>query len=326
MELVKEMLAGQEKSLARLITMVEREDYDVPRIMKLINPHLGKGYRLGVTGMPGGGKSTIVDRLTKVIREKGLTVGIVCADPTSPFTGGAVLGDRIRMQQHYLDNGVFIRSMASRGSQGGLPINTRGVTKLLDAFGKDFIIVETVGVGQTELDVMENVDTVIVVLTPESGDAIQTMKAGLLEIADIFAVNKADRPGVYNMVGELEAMIELRSKAASWKPPVLATQAVNNVGMEKLYLEVERHRQALEDTGQLSQRRQLQRKREFIQTVQRRVTAQLAKFIETDGQLSTYMEKVERGEIDPYSAARKILSSEALLATWSQELAKTREG
>jgi len=194
-ELVRKMLAGSTQSLARLITMVEREAPEVPQIMSLIYPHLGRAYLVGITGPPGGGKSTLVDRLTAVMRSGDFSVGILAADPTSPFSGGALLGDRIRMQQHYLDKGVFIRSMATRGSRGGLPRAARGVIKLLDAFGKDFVLVETVGVGQTELDIMEATDTTVVVLVPEAGDAIQTLKAGLLEIADIFVVNKADRGG-----------------------------------------------------------------------------------------------------------------------------------
>src|SRR4030042_1689813 len=194
MELIDKMLTGDVPSLARLISIVERDNAEVPAVMKLVYANPGKAYCVGITGPAGAGKSTIVDKLTAVIRQQGLTVGIICADPSRPFSGGRALGDRIRMQQHYLDEGVFIRSMATRGSQGGLPRNTSYVIKLLSAFGKDFILVETVGVGPTELDIMQNTDTTVVILTPEAGDTIQTMKAGLLEIADIFVVNKADRP------------------------------------------------------------------------------------------------------------------------------------
>jgi LAO/AO transport system kinase len=323
MELVEAMLTGDVLSLARLITAVERDGADVPRIMKQLYPHLGKAYCIGITGPPGGGKSTIVDRLTAVMRQRGFTVGIIAADPTSPFSGGAVLGDRIRMQQHYLDEGVFIRSMATRGSHGGLPQATGGVIKLMSAFGKDFILVESVGVGQTELDIMQNVDTVVVVLVPEAGDAVQTMKAGLFEIADIFVVNKADRPGADKLVAELEMMADSRSGENRWRVPVIATEAINNVGIEELYGQMEKHRQALEETGGLSQRRQEQRRREFLQIVERRVSQELLELVEKDKDLRRHMAMVETGKVDPYSAADEILRLRTL-AGWSRQTAERR--
>jgi len=322
MKLVEEMLAGDVLSVARLITKVERDDADVPEIMKLVYPYLDKAYCIGITGPPGAGKSTVVDRLTTVIRQQEFTVGIIAADPTSPFTGGAVLGDRIRMQQHYLDDGVFIRSMATRGSHGGLPRSTSGVIKLLSAFGKDFVLVETVGVGQTELDIMKNVDTTVVILVPEAGDTIQTMKAGLFEIADIFVVNKADRPGADNLVAELNTMVHQYSKQSWWQAPVMATEAINDVGISELYEQIEKHRQALEETGRLSQRRQQQRRQEFLETVERRVTDELLRLVERDEELAGYMAMVEAGEVDPYSAADEVLRPGALLASWSRQLAE----
>jgi len=318
------MLAGDVLSLARLITKVEGDGAEVPEVMKQVYPHLGKAYCVGITGPPGAGKSTVVDRLTAVMRGQGLTVGIIAADPTSPFTGGAVLGDRIRMQQHYLDAGVFIRSMATRGSHGGLPRSTSGVIKLLDAFGKDFVLVETVGVGQTELDIMQSVDTTVVVLVPEAGDTIQTMKAGLFEIADMFAVNKADRPGADNLVAELGMMVHLYSQQSWWQVPILATQAINDVGTKELYEQIEKHRQALEETGRLSQRRQEQRRREFMETVERRVAGELLKLVESDEELRRHMAMVEAGEVDPYSAADEVLRPGAFLASWSRQLGEKR--
>jgi len=286
--------------------------------MKLIAPHLGKAHCIGVTGPPGVGKSTLADKLTALMRKQGLKVGIIAVDPSSPFTGGAVLGDRIRMQQHYLDDGVFIRSMATRGSMGGLPQTTSSVIKLLDAAGKDIILVETVGVGQSEVDIMEKTDTVLVILCPESGDAIQTMKAGLFEIADIFVVNKSDHPGADNFVRDIQAMLQLR-EPSWWNIPVVATEAVNDVGIEELYKQIQLHHQALCEDGRLSQRRQLQRKQDFIKTLERKLAHKLLMLIEQDGQLSSYIERVEKGELDPHSAADEILKSGNLLTDWLRQ-------
>ena len=270
-ELVERMLAGDQQSLARLISLVERESPQASQIMEAIYPHTGNAYRIGITGPPGGGKSTIVGKLTSVAREKGLSVGIIAVDPTSPFSGGAVLGDRIRMHQHYLDDEVFIRSMATRGSHGGLPRTASAVMKLLDAFGKDIIFIETVGVGQTELDIMETVDATVVVLVPEAGDTIQTMKAGLMEIADIFAVNKADRPGADSLVADLEIMLHQSPKQDWWQVPVLPTQAVNEIGTRELYEQIEQYHQALKQSGRLALKRQQQRKAELFQTIERKI-------------------------------------------------------
>ena len=248
-------------------------------------------------------------------------MGIIAVDPTSPFSGGAVLGDRIRMQQHYLDKGVFIRSMATRGSEGGLPQSASSVIKLLSASGKDFILVETVGVGQTELDIMQSADTTVVVLVPEAGDTIQTMKAGLFEIADIFAVNKADRPGADNLVNDLRNMLHLHTGQTWWEVPVLATQAIHDVGIDELFKQIEKHRQTMEETGELCKRRQEQRRREFLETVERRVSDELLKLVERDKEMGRYMKMVESGEIDPYSAADEILRSGVVMTNWSQQLA-----
>jgi len=313
MELVEQMLKGEIVPLSRVISLVENESKEMPEIMKLIAPRAGKAYCVGITGPPGSGKSTLVDKLTAIIRKQDLTVGIIAADPSSPFTGGAVLGDRIRMQQHYLDEGVFIRSMASRGSLGGLPQTTGSVIKVLDAFGKDIILVETVGVGQSEIDIMKNSDTVVVVLCPEAGDSIQTMKAGLFEIADIFVVNKADHPGADNLINDIQSMLHLHNGSSWWDIPALATEAVNNVGIEELYQQIQRHRRILEETGRLTQRRQKQRRDEFFETIKQKVGKRLIRAIKQDSELANYAQRVESGEIDPYSAADKVLKSGKLL-------------
>ncbi|NQT48902.1 MAG: methylmalonyl Co-A mutase-associated GTPase MeaB [Chloroflexi bacterium] len=315
-DLVKKMLSGDRQSLARLITLVEREGPEVAAIMAAIYPHTGKAFSVGVTGPPGGGKSTLVARLTSIARGKGSQVGVLAVDPTSPFSGGAILGDRVRMQQHYLDDGVFIRSMATRGSYGGLPKTASSVVKVLDAAGKDIIYIETVGVGQTEIDIMEASDTTVVVLVPEAGDTIQTMKAGLMEIADVFVVNKADRPGADYLVAEIQGMLHQNQKQSWWQVPVVATQAANDVGTEELFEHIERHRQALEESGNLAAKRAQQRRKDLLRNIEHSITKLVMEQVEMDEQLATYLERVAKGEIDPYSAAKEILSSQTLLENW----------
>jgi len=315
-DLIKGMLAGKEQALARLITMIEREDPEVPFIMSKIYPKLGRSYVVGVTGPPGGGKSSLVDRITAKMRADKKSVGIIACDPSSPFSGGAVLGDRIRMQQHYLDKGVFIRSMATRESRGGLSPTTKEVVKLMDAFGKDFVLIETVGVGQTELDIMDAADTVIVVLVPEAGDSIQAMKAGILEIADIFVVNKADREGAETVADDLRQMLRLNPKHAWWEVPVLTTQAVNDIGIDELYAQIKKHHQALEDNGQMVLRRQSQRKAEFLEVVERTISERILALIRKDKSLTLALDKILKGDMDPYTATDELLNSKTLLNTW----------
>jgi len=312
-DLVERMLAGDQRALAQLMSHVERYSAEVPEIMRRIAPTLGRGYCVGITGPPGAGKSTVTDALTAQARQQGQTVGIIAVDPTSPFSGGAILGDRIRMQQHYLDAGVFIRSMATRGSHGGLPQAAQGVRKLLEAFGKDLILIETVGVGQTELDIVEAADTTVVLLVPESGDTIQTMKAGIMEIADLFVINKADRDGADRLLRELSMLVHMHPRSEWWETPVLATQAHKNVGIAELYTTLEQHRQTLTTTGQLLVRRRQHRQKELLALLQQSFMAMLGARLEQHEVLHKLSEQVQEGQIDPYTAAEQILGSKDIL-------------
>jgi LAO/AO transport system kinase len=286
-------------ALARAISMVENGTPGFEELLAGLQGKLGRGRRIGITGPPGAGKSTLTERLTSAFRAQGLSVGVIAVDPSSPFTGGALLGDRIRMERSSLDDGVFIRSMASRGSLGGMATTTGEVADIMDAYGFDRIIIETVGVGQSELDVMAASDTTVVVLVPESGDGIQVMKAGLMEIADIFVVNKADRPGADSIRQELEVAIGLRtgqayrhmtskaghgtprqavkqSSSQAWEPPVLATIAAKGEGIDELVAAMDKHYEQLTSLGILEERRHTRgvvRTREVVERAMRRWVA-----------------------------------------------------
>ncbi|HSE03775.1 MAG TPA: methylmalonyl Co-A mutase-associated GTPase MeaB [Methylomirabilota bacterium] len=313
-DLVRRMLDGDRLALARLITRVENRAPDVPDIMRAIHDRTGKAYVLGITGPPGAGKSTVVDRVTSLLRAEKLPVGVIAVDPSSPFTGGAVLGDRIRMQAHTLDPDVFIRSMATRGSLGGLARATGGVIKLMDAFGFPWIIIETVGVGQTELDIIRQADTTVVTLVPESGDSIQAMKAGLMEVADVFVVNKADRDGAHALMAELRFSVHLHytsgagARDVDWEVPVLAAQAAHDVGIDALVAAVRRHRAALEQAGALEKRRQARRRAELEALLVEEFSAQITARVQADPALARTLEAVTAGALDPYSAVARILA------------------
>lgn len=304
-------MEGDSRSLARLITLVENRSESLPRIMKAIHPHLGKSYVVGLTGPPGAGKSTVADGLVALWRKENHRVGAVLVDPSSPFTGGAILGDRIRMNRHSTDPGVFMRSMASRGSQGGLARSTKEVVHLVDAFGVDRLLVETIGVGQTELDVMSIADTIVVVLGPESGDSVQAMKAGLMEIADIFVVNKADKEGAKRMAAEISAMLELKENyPEGWKPPVLMSAASKGEGIDQINAAIARHRAHQFNTPpQRSRRRQIRRS-ELFDVLEYHLKTRLESCFETEP-FSDYVKEVEEGIMSPYEVLDRMVGENA---------------
>jgi LAO/AO transport system kinase len=312
--LVDRMLAGDRLGLARLITRVENRLPGVAEIMRAVQPHLGRAHVLGITGPPGAGKSTLVDRLTTRLRAEGERVGIIAVDPSSPFTGGAVLGDRIRMQTHTLDPDVFIRSMATRGSLGGLAAATGDIIKLMDAAGFPWILIETVGVGQTELDIIKQADTTVVTLVPESGDSVQAMKAGLMEVADIFVVNKADRDGAHALMAELRFSVHLHysssvsPKDIDWEIPVLAAQATNDVGLAELLAEVKRHRSVLEQTGAREKRRRARRRADLRTLLVEEFAGRVMTSVEADPELVATMDAVAEGRLDAYTGVERILA------------------
>jgi LAO/AO transport system kinase len=317
---VRRLLAGDQRALSRAISLLERGGPEAARVMKAVDPQTGRAYTIGITGPPGAGKSTVLDRLTEALRSQGLTVGIIAVDPTSPFSGGALLGDRIRMQRHYLDAGVFIRSVATRGQTGGVPRMVKSIVRLLDAANKDIILVETVGVGQTELGIMGVADTVLVTLMPESGDAIQTLKAGVMEIADLYLVNKADREGANQMAATIRATLQMAPTRSDWDPPIILTQANTGQGINQLWAKIQEHRQFLESTSELTRRREMRRKQEFQETVVEELNHRLKELVERDPDLIDIMEKVAQKDAEPYSAAIELLDSLKFPQDWLASL------
>lgn len=307
MTVLEKFLNGDLSALARVISYIENREEDYKKLLVRLYPKSGNTIKIGFTGPPGAGKSTIVNEISKMLSSDGNKVGIIAVDPTSPFTGGALLGDRIRMHHMPSDGSVFIRSMATRGSSGGLAGATNNVTIALDAFGFDFVLIETVGVGQVELDIINTCDAVVVVLVPESGDAIQALKAGLMEIADIFAVNKADRPLSASMVAELNNVLDIKRQKTGWKLPVLPTEAVNNKNLDTLLDELKNFIQFSKETGLFEKHRREQIKKKIFSIINYELANIMESKIGGVENLDSLVNDIYDGKTDPFTASKKLL-------------------
>jgi LAO/AO transport system kinase len=307
-DLYKGLLEADRRAAARLITMVENGDPEAREILRQLHGHSGNAHIIGLTGSPGSGKSTLACRLAAHYRQEGLSIGIVAVDPTSAFTGGALLGDRIRMQELSADPDVFIRSMGSRGALGGLAVATNDVINILDAFGKDVIMVETVGAGQVEIQIVRFTHTCVVVTMPGGGDEIQAIKAGILEIGDIFVVNKADREGAARTAADLEMMLETKPRydAAAWKPPIVSTVALEGAGIVELAAAVRSHRQFLVESGKLEEKTIERMKAEVREILNQRVGRAAEEALTSEGAGEELLKRMAAREIDPHSAAEEI--------------------
>ncbi len=309
MELADKILEGDVQAASRLIRGIEDEVPSAIEELKSIYPYTGRAHIVGVTGAPGAGKSTLIDSLISTFRKKKMTVGVIAIDPTSPFTGGAILGDRVRMQSYGIDKDVFIRSLATRGWKGGLSKATANMIHVMDAMGKDIIFVETVGSGQGEIDISRVTDTAIVILTPGMGDEIQMMKAGILEAADIFVINKADRDGADNVKVELEAMLSRRPHpAGEWKPGIILTEAISGKGSEELAEEIFRNKEFLISSGELQKRRREKTKLELVNTIESYLENYIYQNIDKDGYLEKLVDDLVQRKTNPQSAALKIIN------------------
>jgi LAO/AO transport system kinase len=305
-QLAERLMAGDTRALARAIRMVEDRDPGIADLLRQVRERAGLARVVGVTGPPGSGKSTLCDQVIERWRAGGHQVGVIAVDPSSPFTGGAILGDRVRMVRHTLDPGVFIRSMAARGHLGGLAAAAREAIRLLDASGRDRCLLETVGVGQSELEVMETADTTVVVTTPASGDAVQIIKAGILEIADIFVVNKADLPGASKVVRDLKELVRHGARRNDWSPPVLTTVAESGEGVDELVAAIDRHGDTIAASGKL-ERRRIARLRAEVEAIVVERAAERARIALHEGTMSRELEG-DLSRVDPYALAERILN------------------
>jgi LAO/AO transport system kinase len=312
MESVEKILAGDIRTAAKLIRDIDDGIPSSREALKALYPHTGKAYVIGISGFPGVGKSTLVDQMIRGYRKADKSLGVLAVDPTSPFSGGAILGDRIRMQRHGTDPGVFIRSLATRGHFGGLTRSTRSVIDVLDAMGKDIILVETVGVGQDEVDIVTTAHTTIIVLIPGMGDDIQAIKAGILEVADIFVINKADREGLEKTINELQAMLDMNARGPAgekWRPPIVATEAIRNQGVPELLSNIERHKAFLFDHATTHLREHLRRRafRELVDTIKDSLLAEMIHELERSEKFEQMVDDLVEKRIDPFSLCEQIM-------------------
>lgn len=300
--LIKKLLTGDKLAAAKLISMIEDKPDEAVKAMQIIYQHTGRSHIIGVTGAPGVGKSSLINHLIKEFREENLSVGVIAVDATSPFTGGAVLGDRIRMQEHTVDPEVFIRSMGSRGHLGGIALSTQKSTRVLDAMGKDIILVESVGVGQVDIAIANVVDTVLLVLTPLMGDAIQTIKAGVMEIPDIYVLNKSDLPGINIVENEIKSMLKLNTSEKDWEPPVVKTQSLTGEGFNTLLNKIKEHWEFLNKNNRLKSKRLKQAEIEVLETLSEQIKSKTWKEIKEIKDFKEIIKKVSERKIDPQHA------------------------
>jgi LAO/AO transport system kinase len=311
MSLAKRILEGDIRAASRLMRDIDDRIPSAMNVLKDLYPNTGRAYIIGMTGPPGSGKSTIVDKMVDIFRKEGKSVGIVAVDPTSPFTGGAILGDRIRMQRHATDEGVFIRSLATRGCLGGLSRSTQDIVNVMDAMGKDIILVETVGVGQDEVEIVNTAHTSIVVLVPGLGDDIQAIKAGIIEIGDIFVINKCDREGADKVDRDLRMVLEMgRRREDSWEPTIFKTEAILGKGIFELVYGIYRHKQMLEQTQTLEKKLRERTKATFLEILETEVMAHFVEKMEKEGQWETLIDDLVKRRTDPYSVVQKMMSEE----------------